>query len=91
VEDDWKRRGRSVDDERFLRNVAKYLPFWGMACYLTFRPGLPSRDELDINEIDARNMFRNDARNFNGSSRDSFTRGGRDFNNSRDYNSRIRR
>ena len=52
VDDDLKRRGALVGDEvtdgniSLLRGLAKYVPFFGLAIYLTFRPGLPSREQL---------------------------------------------
>lgn len=54
VDDDMMRRGvavvervqsRGVRDMEILRNVAKYVPFFGLAAYLSFRPSLPSREE----------------------------------------------
>ncbi|KAL7431478.1 hypothetical protein ACHAXH_006126 [Discostella pseudostelligera] len=45
VDDDWKRRGRSMEEEKFLRNVAKFIPFFGLASYLIFRPQYPSSKE----------------------------------------------
>ncbi|KAL7541527.1 hypothetical protein ACHAWF_006960, partial [Thalassiosira exigua] len=49
VDDDWRRRGRSPDEEKFLRNVAKFVPFFGLASYLVFRPRYPSaRDDVDF-------------------------------------------
>ncbi|KAL7537046.1 hypothetical protein ACHAXR_007549 [Thalassiosira sp. AJA248-18] len=48
VDDDWKRRGRSLEEEKFLRNVAKFIPFFGLASYLVFRPKFPSsKDGFD--------------------------------------------
>ncbi|KAL7542722.1 hypothetical protein ACHAXR_012019 [Thalassiosira sp. AJA248-18] len=49
VDDDLKRRGVLEDDGEFtvLRNVAKYVPFFGLATYLTLRPSLPSRESAD--------------------------------------------
>jgi hypothetical protein len=48
IDDDWKRRGRSLEEEKFLRNVAKFIPFFGLASYLIFRPQYPSsRDAFD--------------------------------------------
>ena len=50
VDDDLKRRGALIGDEvvdgnvSLLRGLAKYVPFFGLAIYLTFRPGLPSRE-----------------------------------------------
>jgi hypothetical protein len=46
VDDDWKRRGRSLEEEKFLRNVAKFVPFFGLASYLIFRPKFPSSREV---------------------------------------------
>ena len=43
--DNWKRRGRSLEEEKFLRNVAKFVPFFGMASYLVFRPRYPSHKD----------------------------------------------
>ena len=45
IDDDWKRRGRSLEEEKFLRNVAKFFPFFGLAAYLVFRPSYPSNRE----------------------------------------------
>jgi len=45
VDDDMKRRGVKSDEMVLLKNVAKYVPFFGLACYLNFRPVLPSKDE----------------------------------------------
>ena len=41
IDDDLKRRGG--DPECALSKVAKYLPFFGMAAYMTLRPALPSK------------------------------------------------
>ncbi|KAL9183131.1 hypothetical protein ACHAXT_004918 [Thalassiosira profunda] len=55
VDDDWKRRGRSLDEEKFLRNVAKFFPYFGLAAYLIFRPRFPSnRDGFDYDLWDRR-------------------------------------
>ena len=55
VDDDWKRRGRSLEEESFLRNVAKFIPFFGLAAYLTFRPSYPSiKDGFDEEMYDER-------------------------------------
>ena len=45
VDDDMRRRGVNVDGEKMagLRAVAKFVPFFGLAAYLLFRPPLPSR------------------------------------------------
>lgn len=85
VDDDWKRRGRSMDDEKFLRNVAKFVPFWGLACYLTFRPNYPRRNELDVDEIDARGFLnsRNNGGLFGGDFGRSINEFGRSFNGGR--------
>ena len=84
VDDDWRRRGRSMDDEKFLRNVAKFVPFWGLACYLTFRPKYPTRNELDVDEIDARGFLNSRSNSFFGGDFGDFGRGfyefGRNFN-----------
>lgn len=45
VDDDLKRRGVSGDDSLLLRNVAKYIPFLGLAAYLILRPSLPETKE----------------------------------------------
>jgi len=49
VDDDLKRRGVGVEDVELsgLRNVAKYVPFFGLAAYLTLRPPLSSRDDIE--------------------------------------------
>jgi len=44
VDDDLQRRGVDSDDMTILRNVAKFVPFFGLAAYLTVRPELPSRE-----------------------------------------------
>ena len=41
VDDDKKRRGLQTTDEPFLTFVGKFVPFFGMAAYLTFRPQFP--------------------------------------------------
>lgn len=43
VDDDLKRRKMSSDT--FLANIAKYVPFFGMAAYLTFRTPLPQKEK----------------------------------------------
>ena len=90
VDDDWKRRGRSMEDEKFLRNVAKFVPFWGLACYLTFRPGFPTRNELDVDEIDARGFLNSRGGRGNGFFGGDFGRGfnefGRNFRGGRGRN-----
>lgn len=45
VDDDWKRRGRSLEEEKFLRNCAKFIPFFGLASYMIARPKYPSNRE----------------------------------------------
>lgn len=47
VDDDLKRRGVEVDGLPVLRNVAKFIPIFGLAAYLTVRPPLPSRKSND--------------------------------------------
>lgn len=44
VDDDLKRRGVALDNAELagLRNAAKYVPFFGLAAYLTLRPSLPT-------------------------------------------------
>jgi len=47
IDDDLQRRGVQSDEGLVLRNVGKYVPFFGLAYYLTFRPALlASRDEV---------------------------------------------
>jgi ketosteroid isomerase-like protein len=48
VDDDLKRRDIDKDDLKVLRGVAKYLPFFGLAAYLSVRPPLPSRESIDM-------------------------------------------
>ena len=48
VDDDMKRRGVVVNEMVPLKNVAKFLPFFGLALYLSFRPELPSKDEAQV-------------------------------------------
>ena len=43
VDDDLQRRGVGKDELPLLRNTAKYVPFFGLASYLTARPPLASR------------------------------------------------
>lgn len=43
VDDDLQRRGVIDGELMALRNVAKYVPFFGLAAYITLRPELPSR------------------------------------------------
>ena len=74
-----------MDDEKFLRNVAKFVPFWGLACYLTFRPNYPRRNELDVDEIDARGFLnsRNNGGLFGSDFGRSINEFGRSFNGGR--------
>ncbi|KAL7490930.1 hypothetical protein ACHAWT_000474 [Skeletonema menzelii] len=44
VDDDLQRRGVTDGELMGLRNVAKYVPFFGLAAYITLRPELPSRN-----------------------------------------------
>lgn len=46
VDDDLKRRGIAEGEMMDLRSIAKYVPFFGMAYYLTVRPALPSKDKI---------------------------------------------
>ena len=41
VDEDMQRRGVKEDELMSLRNVGKYVPFFGLATYLTLRPSLP--------------------------------------------------
>jgi hypothetical protein len=43
IDDDLQRRGVQSNEEIVLRNVGKYVPFFGLAYYLTCRPALPTR------------------------------------------------
>jgi hypothetical protein len=47
VDDDLKRRGIEAPekDDSPLVKAAKYVPFFGMAAYLAFRPSISSKDE----------------------------------------------
>jgi hypothetical protein len=45
VDDDLKRRGVDSNSNSILYTVAKYVPFFGMVAYLTFRPSYPSEKE----------------------------------------------
>ncbi|KAL7488501.1 hypothetical protein ACHAW6_014095 [Cyclotella cf. meneghiniana] len=47
VDDDLKRRGVQDGELSPLRSVAKYIPFFGLAAYFTFRPSLPSIEISD--------------------------------------------
>ncbi len=46
VDDDMKRRGVGSGEMVALKNLAKFVPFFGLAFYLTFRPPLPSREQV---------------------------------------------
>lgn len=46
VDDDLNRRGVNNDEMMILRNTAKFIPFFGLAAYLTLRPSLQSRDDV---------------------------------------------
>ncbi len=46
VDDDMKRRGVPSGEMEKLKNIAKFIPFFGLAYYLTARPQLPSKDDL---------------------------------------------
>ena len=48
IDDDLQRRGVANDDLMALRNVGKFLPFFGLVSYLTFRPSLPCREDDSI-------------------------------------------
>ena len=45
VDDDMRRRGIDIDAGEMagLRTIAKFIPFFGMAAYLTARPQLPEK------------------------------------------------
>jgi MFS family permease len=46
VDDDLRRRGVDLEKENsVLRNVAKYVPFFGLAAYMALRPQYPSRQD----------------------------------------------
>mmetsp|Transcript_17321 Transcript_17321/g.25911 ORF Transcript_17321/g.25911 Transcript_17321/m.25911 type:complete len:626 (+) Transcript_17321:46-1923(+) len=45
IDDDLQRRGVANDDLMALRSVGKFVPFFGLGCYLTFRPSLPCRED----------------------------------------------
>ena len=47
VDDDLKRRGVVNGEMQVLRNVAKYVPFFGLAVYLTARPPLSAQENAD--------------------------------------------
>ncbi|KAL7452011.1 hypothetical protein ACHAWC_003753 [Mediolabrus comicus] len=50
VDDDLQRRGVAEGKLEVLRNVAKYVPFFGLAAYITLRPELPSRSTVRSSE-----------------------------------------
>ena len=50
VDDDLQRRGVAKGELEVLRNVAKYVPFFGLAAYITLRPELPSRSTVRSSE-----------------------------------------
>merc|ERR1712157_378758 len=43
VDDDLRRRAIPDEDQILLRNVAKFVPFFGLAYYIFNRPTLPSQ------------------------------------------------
>lgn len=45
VDDDLRRRGVAKDDLVGLRRIAKYVPFFGLAVYLTLRPSFAQQKE----------------------------------------------
>ena len=47
VDDDMRRRGIHIDEGEgeLLRNVATFIPFFGMVAYMTLRPTFPSRED----------------------------------------------
>ncbi|KAL3907831.1 MAG: hypothetical protein SGILL_008712 [Bacillariaceae sp.] len=47
VVDDLRRRGVSETNDSLLSKAAKYVPFFGMAAYLAFRPSFPSTTESE--------------------------------------------
>ena len=47
VDDDLKRRGVMNGELMVLRNAAKYVPFFGLTVYFTFRPSLPTRKSTE--------------------------------------------
>lgn len=44
VDDDLRRRGVSDNEMIGVRSIAKYIPFFGMAAYLTVRPSFPNEE-----------------------------------------------
>jgi hypothetical protein len=47
VDDDLRRRGVDENDDSWLFKAAKYIPFFGMVAYLTFRPSFTSNGDSD--------------------------------------------
>lgn len=45
IDDDLLRRGVQKQEMLVLRNTAKFIPFFGLAAYLTLRPELPTRKD----------------------------------------------
>ena len=45
VDDDLLRRGVKKQEMTILRNTAKFIPFFGLAAYLTLRPELPTNND----------------------------------------------
>jgi hypothetical protein len=52
VEDDWKRRSSPSETNNTMVVFAKYVPFLGLASYLTFRPNLRTFDEDLADKLD---------------------------------------
>jgi len=52
IDDDWRRRGRSMEEDKILRSFAKFVPFWGLALYLCFRPEMPSYEEFERDSLE---------------------------------------
>jgi ketosteroid isomerase-like protein len=50
VDDDLQRRGVAEGELEVLRNVAKYVPFFGLVAYITLRPELLSRSTVKGSE-----------------------------------------
>lgn len=48
VDEDKKRRGLDTEDLPILTLVGKFVPFFGMAAYMTLRPSFPSSEEAEI-------------------------------------------
>lgn len=44
VDDDLKRRGIADDEQAVLRNTGKFVPFFGLAAYMFFRPSFPKQE-----------------------------------------------